>query len=94
MKQANLGVSSSPLQLSGELLLRFLLTTCNETSAPPHPLVSVRMSFSGELLIIFPLTASSRLRLTPQIFFFACSLVFISFLFNTDCVFMGKVSFI
>lgn len=72
MKQANLGVSSSPLQLSGELLLRFVLTTCNETSTPPHPLVSFQMSFSGEARppIIFTLTVSSHLRLTLQISFF------------------------
>ena len=69
MKQANLGVSSSPLQLSGELLLLLLLTTCNETSAPTS--ITLRSDvFSGEtiLQIIFTLTASSRLSL--QIPFF------------------------
>lgn len=98
MKQANLGVSSSPLQLSGELLLRFVLTTCNETSTPPHPLVSFQMSFSGEARppIIFTLTVSSRLRLTLQIslfFCFACSSVFLHSLLNTACVFTCYVLF-
>lgn len=70
MKQANLSVSFSPLQLSGELLLLFVLTTCNETSAPPHLLLSVQISFQGRR-IIFTLTSSSRLRLTLQISFFS-----------------------
>lgn len=43
MKQPHLCVGSSRPQLSGELLLPFVLTTCNETSAPPHPLLSIQM---------------------------------------------------
>lgn len=68
MKRAHLGVSFPAPQLSGELLLLFVLTTYNETSTPPHPLLSVHV-FSGDAmqLIMFTLTASSRLRLTPHI---------------------------
>lgn len=91
MKQANLGVSSSPLQLSGELLLLFLLTTCNETSAPTS--ITLRSDvFSGEtiLQIIFTLTASSRLSLQIPFFWSACGVSFISLHFNAASVFMFR----
>ena len=61
MKQTHLSVGSSRPQLPGELLLLFVLTTCNETSAPPHHYSPFRC------VIIFTLWASSRLRLAPQI---------------------------
>lgn len=36
-------------RLLGEPLLLFVLTTCNETSTPPHPLLSVCVAHSSEL---------------------------------------------
>lgn len=75
MKQTHLRLVK---QLSGELLLPFVLTACNETSAPPHPLRSIQMRDNIHLNSL----VTSPARSSHLGFLIACRPSLIRFQFN------------